>query len=161
MKIIMSILILFFSTSLFADGCWVKRWIPLNEQIHRSPIIFVGIIIKKKHIWAERYAYGKNRKYIAKYIFIIRIAKILKINKTQHKLQPGDKITVHRFSGTIPGKWVIIEKKYKETIHPFSAKKGLRCIFYCGPIIGSKCRFSAMDKLTKIPTIKNILKNKH
>ena len=137
------------SIILSADGYHVRRWIPLKEQVKKTPLILTGTIIKNIHKWAERRAYGETRRYIARYRFRIRIREILKNSSKNRNITAGKAITVHRFGGTVPGKWVLIAEKYRESLHPFTVKPGTRCIVYCHPEYGGKYRFTGLDRISR------------
>lgn len=132
MKQLTIIIMLFCITAgIYADGSKIGRYISFEELVSKTPYIFSAKILKVDHYYRERKAYGENRRYVSRYRFKVTIQSVYKADKEfKYFIKNKNTFWIERASLTIPGKWVLIEEKYRENISPGAVKKGDIIIIY-------------------------------
>ena len=158
----MSIFLVFFGyTTLKADGTRVRKWITLSQVIKSSPYIFIASIKGIDHKYGSRMAYGKMRRYVQKYRFKVKIQKVIKGEKILQALidYTDGVVSIERSGTSIPGRWVLIAEKYRESLYIGNAKVGQTFIVYARSISENKIHFRYCDKLSKKKVVEALLKN--
>jgi|GEM_PF-2780489 len=146
-----------FHSGIQADGSKIGRYISFNELVSKTPYIFSVKIIKINHDYRDRMAYGKNRRYVSRYRFKVTTQSVYKADKEFKDFIKNKKsFWIERASLTIPGKWVLIEEKYRESISPGDIKKGNRIIVYGTYLSSGAVYFNNCDTVEKHELLLNL-----
>ena len=146
----------------FGDGYKVRRWLSHADIVRASRYIFIGIVVENKPIYAKRRAYGEMRRYVVRHRLLVQIVRMLKGDAALYRAmgkEPGP-VWIERYGGSVPGKWVLIDEKYRETISPEQLKAGMRVLVYASNINDLIVTFEGLDTVGMVPKTEALLLKK-
>lgn len=109
-----------------ADGTRVRSWITTEQLVDRSAQILVCEVERVDHDWRTVRAYGRDRRYVARYQVQVKIIEVLRGDQTLR----NKRIWLQRHGQARPGKWVLVEQGYNSTFSLLAPKRGSRFIAY-------------------------------
>ncbi len=133
--------------SALADGSKVRRWLTTTQVVQRSQQILVCELVAVDHEWRTARAYGKDRKYVARYQVQ---AKVVDVVRGPANLK-GSKLWLQKRGQSRPGRWVLIREGYSSSFSLHQPKKRSRFLVYIASAGVKSIVTTAKGKRAQVP----------